>query len=74
MYLWVHLGAEEGEQTDDVSLSQLVFLSTGHAQRLVLQHGPLYHHGRREPQRLAQSAICGNENGQQARVDEVRVG
>lgn len=58
VYLWVHLRAEEGEQTNSVPLSEVVLLSVGHVQRLVLHHFSGDHYCSGEPQGLAQNAIC----------------
>lgn len=44
VYLRIHLRAEEGEETHSVPSSQVVLLSVGHAQGLVLHHLSLDHY------------------------------
>lgn len=58
VYLWVHLRAEEGEKNQYVPLPEVVLLSTGHAQYLVLNHLSSDHYGSGESQGLTQNAIC----------------
>lgn len=57
MYLWIRLRAEKREQTYSVPSSEVVLLSIGHAQNLVLHHLPVDHYRSSEPQGLTQSAI-----------------
>lgn len=49
VYLWVHLRAEEREQTHSVPLSEVVPLSIGHVQDLVLHHLSSDHYCSSEP-------------------------
>ncbi len=49
VYLWVHLRAEEGEQTHSVPPSEMVLLSIGHTQDLVLHHLSADHYRSGEP-------------------------
>lgn len=58
VYLWVHLRAEEGEKNHEVPPSEVVLLSAGHAQCLVLNHLSSDHYGSGESQGLTQNAIC----------------
>ena len=58
MDLWVHLRAEEGKQTHSVSPSEMVLLSIGHVQDLVLHHFSIDHDRRSEPEGLTQNAVC----------------
>lgn len=58
MYMWIHLRAEEGKQTNLVPLSEVVALSTGREQDLVLHHLSADHYRSGEPKGLAQNAIC----------------
>lgn len=66
MDLWVHLRAEEGEQTNPVPFSQVVSPPAGHEQGLVLHHLSVYHYRGGEPQGLAQGAVCRMEKGRQS--------
>lgn len=56
--LWVHLRAEEGKETHFVPSSDVVLLSVGHTQSLILHRFSIDHHGGGEPQGLVQNALC----------------
>lgn len=61
VYFWVHLRAEQGENSHYVSPSEAVLLSTGHVHHLLPDHLPADHDSGSESQGLSQNAVCGEE-------------
>lgn len=57
MYFWIHLWTYEREQTETVTLPQVVFLSICHAQCLVLQDLPSDERGSGQAESLFQHTV-----------------